>query len=131
MINIKNTQNNMNAKEIGTKLVELCSQGKNADALKTLYSPDIVSIEAAAAPGMDRETRGIDGVVGKNNWWMENHEVHSAKCDGPFPHDDRFAVHFNYDVTNKPSGKRFNMDEMALYTTKAGKIVREEFFYTT
>ncbi|MBC7975998.1 MAG: nuclear transport factor 2 family protein, partial [Myxococcales bacterium] len=47
----------------------------------------------------------------------------------PYPNGDRFAVRFNYDVTHKPSSKRIQMDEVALYTVKDGKIVREEFFY--
>jgi len=48
---------------------------------------------------------------------------------GPYPNDDRFAVRFLYDITNKPSGKRLTMDEVALFSVKDGKIVREEFFY--
>ena len=48
---------------------------------------------------------------------------------GPYPHDDRFAVRFLYDVTDKPSGKRFTMDEVGLFTVVNGKITREEFFY--
>ncbi len=34
-----------------------------------------------------------------------------------------------YDITNKPSGKRFTMDEVGLFTVVNGKITREEFFY--
>jgi hypothetical protein len=45
--------------------------------------------------------------------------------------DNRFAVYYNYDVTFKPTGKRNNMEEMALYTVKDGKVVREQFFYRT
>ena len=66
--------------------------------------------------------------------WNENHQVHSAKVEGPFPHNDRFAVKFNYDVTAKDGpqkGKRFQMEEIGIYTVKNGKIVREEFFYST
>jgi ketosteroid isomerase-like protein len=48
----------------------------------------------------------------------------------PYPNDDRFAVRFTYDVTNKGSGQRFTMDEVGLFTVKDGKIVREEFFYS-
>jgi len=48
---------------------------------------------------------------------------------GPWPHDDRFIVGFRFDVTMKANGHRFTMEEMALYTVKDGKIVREEFFY--
>jgi hypothetical protein len=42
---------------------------------------------------------------------------------------ERFIVRFSYDVTNKPSGRRFQLDETGLFTIENGKIVREEFFY--
>jgi len=48
---------------------------------------------------------------------------------GPYPHDDRFAVRFLLDVTNKPSGERRKVDEIGLFTVADGKITREEFFY--
>lgn len=120
----------MTTKEIGTQLVALCREGRNIDAINTFYADDIVSVEAGGPQGMDRTTRGKAGVIGKNQWWVENHDMHSATCEGPFPHDDRFAVRFTYDVTHKPNGQRFTMNEVALYTVKDGKIVREEFFYT-
>ena len=120
----------MTAFEVGKQLVELCRQGKNHEAMQTLYSPNIVSVEATAAPNMSTESVGLDAVMAKGKWWMDNHEVHSAVCEGPFPHGDRFIVRFTYDVTNKPSGRRMTMDEGALYTVADGKIVREEFFYS-
>ena len=121
----------MNTLEVGKKLVELCQKGENLTAIETLYSPNIVSVEAMDMPGMPAEMRGMEAIVGKNKWWLENHEVHSATCEGPFPHGDRFIVRFTYDVTNKPSQKRMLMDEMALYAVENDKIVREEFFYVT
>ena len=120
----------MTTLEVGKRLVELCREGKNQVAMKELYSPDIVSVEAGAPPGMSAETRGIEGVIGKSVWWEENHEVHSAKVEGPFPHGDRFIVRFTYDITMKQAKKRITMDEAALFTVQNGKIVREEFFYT-
>ena len=51
---------------------------------------------------------------------------------GPFvgPRKDQFAVRFAFDVTNKPSGQRMQMTEVALYTVnRAGKIKQEEFLY--
>ena len=120
----------MTTLEIGRQLAELCRQGKNLDALNTLFAEELLSVEAGAPPGMEREARGLDAVKAKATWWIQNHEVHSASVTGPWPHDDKFILGFNYDVTNKPSGQRMQIDEMALYYVSNGKIVREEFFYS-
>lgn len=121
----------MDTMEIAKKLVELCKQGKNLEALDTLFAEDVVSVEAVATPGVQQEAKGLAAVKGKNDWWLANHEIHSASVTGPWPHGDRFVVGFQYDVTNKPSGKRMKMDEVGLYTVRSGKIGREEFFYDT
>ncbi|MDW5441767.1 nuclear transport factor 2 family protein [Polaromonas sp. SM01] len=121
--------NHMTTMEIAKKLVELCKQGKNAEALDTLFADDVVSVEAVAMPGAQQEAKGLAAVKAKGEWWVNNHEVHSASVTGPWPHGDRFIVGFEFDVTNKPSGKRMKMAEAALYTVRNGKVVREEFFY--
>ena len=117
---------------VGKKLVDLCRRGKFEEAVETLYSPQIVSIEAASGPSMPARTEGLAGVKGKNEWWVNNHEVHSAEAEGPWPHGDRFIVRFKFDVTSKAgptAGKRMTLDEAGLYTVKEGKITQEEFFY--
>ncbi|MFI5445597.1 SnoaL-like domain-containing protein [Polaromonas sp. UC242_47] len=119
----------MTTMEIAKKLVELCKQGKNAEALDTLFADEVVSVEAVAMPGAQQEVKGLAAVRAKGEWWVNNHEVHSASVTGPWPHGDRFIVGFEFDVTNKPSGKRMQMAEAALYTVRNGKIIREEFFY--
>jgi SnoaL-like domain len=119
----------MTASEVAKKFVDLCKEGKNGECLETLFATDAVSVEAAAPPGGDRTAKGLDAIRGKSKWWAENHTVHKAEVFGPYPHDDRFAVRFLYDVTHKPSGKRFTMDEVGLFTVVNGKITREEFFY--
>ena len=120
----------MSTMDIAKKLVELCRQGKNAEARETLYSPDIVSVEAGAPPGGQRESIGIEAVRAKSAWWADNNEIHSANITGPWPHDDRFIVGFQYEVTYKPSGQRLKLDEVGLYWVRDGKIVREEYFYS-
>jgi ketosteroid isomerase-like protein len=119
----------MTTSEISKKYVELCKAGKSAECLDALFAKDAVSVEAAAPPGGDRTATGLEAIRGKSKWWTDNHTVHKAELFGPYPHDDRFAVRFVYDVTNKPSGKRFTMDEVGLFTVINGKIAREEFFY--
>ncbi len=117
---------------VGKKLVELCRQNKPLEAIETLYGKDIVSIEAQGGPGMPARMEGFDAIKGKNEWWVQNHEIHSTEAEGPWPNGERFIVRFKYEVTAKAgpmAGKRMTLDETALYTVKNGKIVQEEFFY--
>jgi ketosteroid isomerase-like protein len=117
---------------VAEELVSLCRSGRNADAINNLYASDIVSIESMGNEQMPAETKGLDAIMEKNRWWVENNTVNSATVEGPFISDnDKFAVYFNYDVTSKQTGQRNEMEEMALYTVKDGKIVREHFFYKT
>lgn len=117
---------------VAEELVSFCRAGRNLDAINTLYSPDIVSIESMGNEQMPREMKGIDAIREKNRWWVENNTVNSAAVEGPFIADgDKFAVYYNYDVTSKQTGKRNQMEEMALYTVGDGKVVREQFFYRT
>lgn len=118
----------MNTLEIANKLVDLCRQGRNREA-KALYADDAVSVEAFAPPGGEQEVRGLAAIQAKGEWWRANHEVHSAVVAGPWPNGDQFIIGFQMDVTNKPSGRRMKLEEMALYTILNGKIVREVFFY--
>ena len=121
----------MNVKEIAETLVAGCRAGTERANLDLLYAADAVSVEAADMGG-GATTNGLAGIHGKHDWWEANHEVHSTTAEGPFMHgDDRFAVIFGMDVTNKESGQNFKMNEVAIYHVADGKIIREEFFYAT
>lgn len=118
--------------DVGKKLVELCKQNKNLEAIETLYDAKIVSIEPQGNEKMPARQEGIAAIKGKHDWWSKNHTVHKAEIEGPWPHGDKFIVRFKYEVTPKAgpmAGKRFNMDETALFTVKNGKVAQEEFFY--
>jgi len=119
----------MTTQEVADTLVKLCSAGKLDEAMRTLYSPDIVSMEAGAPPGQSRESKGLEACLAKGQWWVANHEVHSSKVEGPLVACSHFAVAFKFDVTFKPQDKRFVMEEVAVYKVAGGKIVYEEFFY--
>ena len=116
----------MTTLEIATRLVSLCNEAKNHQAMEELYSKDIISVEAGG-----HESRGLAAVFESGKAWREGHEVHSAKHEGPWPHGDRFVVRFTYDLTDKKANKRMTLDEVGLFTVQNGKIVREEFFYRT
>jgi ketosteroid isomerase-like protein len=121
----------MTTQEVANTLVKLCSSGKFQEATETLYSNDIVSMEASAPPGGSRESKGIDAIKAKGEWWTANHDVHSVNVEGPLVAGQHFAVTFKMDVTFKPQQKRFTMEEIAVYKVADGKIVHEEFFYST
>jgi len=118
----------MTTQEVANEVVKLCSQGKFPEAM-ALYSPDIVSVEAAAPPGQSRESKGIAAVKAKGEWWTANHEVHSVSVEGPLVAGSHFAVTYKLDVTFKPQNRRFTMEEVGVYKVADGKIVYEEFFY--
>ncbi len=122
----------MTTKEIADQLVALCRAGRNLEAVETLLSPDVVSVEATGDETMPAVQTGREAVLGKNNWWLQNHQIHSAQVKGPFPNGDRFTVIYDFVVTPKSgpmAGKKMRMEEVALYTVSDGKITREEFFY--
>lgn len=111
---------------IAARLVALCKAGENLRAIGELYADDIVSWEKDEPM---REVRGKPGVIGKLHWWEGAHEVHAASVEGPYVNGDQFAVRFRYDVTFKDTGRRFEMDEIAVYRVGGGRIVEERFHY--
>jgi len=117
--------------EIAKRLVAVCRAGEERTALDTLHAADAVSVEAAAMPGgMGREAAGLDAIRAKHDWWDGAMEVHSAEVDGPYLHgEDRFAVIFTVDATDRTSSERRRMRAVAVYTVADGRIRREEFYY--
>jgi ketosteroid isomerase-like protein len=119
----------MDLKAIADELVAGCRDGRARENLDKLYAPDAVSVEATDMAGQGRETRGLDGIKGKHDWWENAMEVSGGSVSDPMLHgDDRFAVIFEVQGKEKDSGKTFDMKEVAIYHTAGGKIVREEFF---
>jgi hypothetical protein len=115
----------MSVKTVAGRFVELCSQGKNFDVMRTMYAPNIVSVEGDGA-----ETAGQGPVIRKSEVWQENNAIHSERVRGPyFNGPDEFAVHFTFDVTRKATGKRVTLEEVGVYTVNDDKITREQFFY--
>ena len=115
----------MSLKTIAAQFVELCNQGKNFDVMRTMYGPDIVSVESDG-----KETKGQQPVIRKSELWQGANAIHSEKLRGPyFNGRNQFAVHFTFDVTRKATGQRETIEEVGLYTVENDKITREQFFY--
>lgn len=123
----------MSVETVAGKFVELCNQGKNFEVMRTMYSPDIVSVE-----GDGTETAGQQRVIRKSEAYGESNTIHGQTLRGPFFCGDRnaaagqFAVFHTLDLTPKAGGGgggRVTIEEVALYTVKGEQITREEFFY--
>lgn len=121
------------ATDIGTQLANLCREGRNIEAIETLYADDILSIEAKSAPGCEQRTEGKEAVLAKNHKFFEMNEIHGGETRGPLTgHGNQFALIMSIDCTAKEgpmAGQRMQMEEVCLYTVEDGKIAREEFFY--
>lgn len=113
--------------EIAKKLVAHCEAHTEKEGLETLYHPDAVSVEPMAPEGMDPVSKGVAAIKGKHDWWNAAMEVHDVSVDGPYVNGDRFSVIFGIDATDRKSGQRMQMKEVALYEVADGRIVREEF----
>lgn len=116
----------MNTQQVAERLVALCRDGKNMDAINELYSDNVVSRESM---GDEQEVTGKQAIIEKNqNWFNSVEELHSANVSEPLVAGDFFSVAMVYDVTFKTSG-RMQMEEIALYEVKDGKIAKEHFYY--
>ena len=119
----------MTTTEIAAQLVALCSEGRFLDAVKTLYTDNVVSVEAIDYQALGREMHGKVAVLGKNGAWLHDNDVHTASVVGPFVSPEKFAVWYSFEWTRRVSGERVKFTEVAVYTVVDGKIVHEEFLY--
>lgn len=117
----------MSVQTVAERFVELCRAGKNFDVMRTMYTPDIVSVEADGA-----ETAGQQEVIRKSERWVEENTFHGETVAGPFYNGgtkDQFVVYFTLDITRKGTGRRETLEEVGVYTVKGDKISREAFYY--
>jgi hypothetical protein len=118
----------MTTQEIANRLVELCRQGNYNAAQEELYAADAVSEEPVHAQGL-QTVHGIEAIKAKGAQFQGMIEtVHSAYVSDAVVAGNRFAIAQGMDITMKEMG-RMDMQEIAVYEVKEGKIVKELFIY--
>ncbi|HWD87358.1 MAG TPA: nuclear transport factor 2 family protein [Mucilaginibacter sp.] len=118
----------MKAQEVAHRLVELCREGKNAQAITELYDDHVVSIEPEGSP-MAGKTEGKQAVLdGTNKWYESVQELHSAEISDPIVTGNFFACAMNVDATYKEHGRN-EMNEICVFEVRDGRIIRSQFFY--
>ncbi|HEY2582432.1 MAG TPA: nuclear transport factor 2 family protein [Mucilaginibacter sp.] len=119
----------MNAQEVASRLVQLCREGKNAEAINELYDDKAVSHEPEGSPM--QASNGKQAILeGTNHWYSTVKEIHSADISDPIVSGNFFACGMKIDATYKEQGRNV-MDELCVYEVNDGKIVSQQFFYHT
>jgi hypothetical protein len=120
----------MSVHTVAGKFMELCSRGKHFEVMRTMYAPEMVSVE-----GDGRETVGKEPVIHKSEVFQGANDILSQDLRGPYfcgdadANSGKFAVYTSIAFAPKAGGARVTHDEVGLYTVKNGLITREEFFY--
>ncbi len=119
----------MTTQEVANRLVELCRQGKYEQAVKELYSPEIVSVEPEGMP--NRIVKGLEGVAEKGAKFEAMLEkINSSFISDPIVAENFFSCTMLMNVQFKGAPVAADIDEVCVYTVNNGKIIKEEFFYT-
>jgi hypothetical protein len=119
----------MTTQEVANRLVALCREGKFEQAVRELYSPDIVSVEAEGTP--DRIVTGLAAIAEKGARFEAKIErINTSTISDPLVAENFFSMAMLMNVRMKGMPFDIDMDEICVYTVREGKIVKEEFFYT-
>jgi hypothetical protein len=120
----------MSVQTVAAKFMDLCKQGKHFEVMRTMYAPEMVSVE-----GDGKETVGKEAVIHKSEVFQGNNAITSQDLRGAFFSGDagadsgRFAVYTSIDFTPKAGGASRTHEEVGMYTVKNNMITREEFYY--
>ena len=112
--------------EIAKDFVALIRAGKSDEVEKKWLAPAIESVEGM---GASMAWSGKKAVLAKYRGWEADHEIHTMSVDGPWVGATGFALRFALEATQLSTGQRTKMEEIAVYTVRNGKVVREEFHF--
>ena len=118
----------MTTQQIADRFYELAQQGQWDKIQDEMFSEDAESIEPAHSQGL-QTAKGIAAIKEKGKVFGDSiEEMHGGYTNVPIVSSNAFACVMGMDVTMKGMG-RMQMDEVAVYQVKDGKIVKEQFFY--
>jgi SnoaL-like domain len=112
--------------EVAQTVAGLIRSGRSGEVEEKFHASGIESVEGV---GMSMAWSGKKAVLAKYRGWEADHEIHAMDVEGPWVGATGFALRFSLDATQKSTGQRNQMEEIAVYTVKNGKIVREEFHF--
>ena len=114
--------------EVAQTVAALIRDGASHEVEEKWLARGVESVEGV---GASMAWTGKKAVLAKYRGWEADHEIHEMKLEGPWVGATGFTLKFWIDVTQTSTGQRTQMEEIAVYTVKDGKIVREEFHFLT
>ena len=117
----------MNAQALAKDLKQMLERQDYETAYNNLFSEQVENVEVT--PTDNISTKGRQACIEKNRMWYDLMEIHSMQISEPLIADCCFVLKCTSDVTNRKTGKRMQLEELAVYTTKDNKITREMFFH--
>lgn len=114
--------------QVAKQFTDLLRARKYAEAEERWLGPSIESVEGH---GASLAWKGKKSVLAKYRAWEAENEIADQKIEGPWVGATGFAIKFTVDIVQKASGQRHAMEEIAVYTVRDGKVVREEFHFAT
>ena len=117
----------MTTQQVADRLVQLCREGGNLQAIDELYARDVISKEPKGHP--HEITEGIEGVKNRTRQYMASViETHAIHLSEPIVYGNHFAFVLEVDATYHKHG-RVKGGELCVYEVKDGKVISDEFFY--
>jgi ketosteroid isomerase-like protein len=118
----------LSTKEVAERYYELTSNGQLDKIYDELYADDCISIEPDDKL-LPKRVLGIGAIKEKGKYFSDLiEETYSAFCGKPIIAGNYFACTMGMDARLKGYG-RIEIDELALFHVKDGKIISEEFFW--
>jgi len=114
--------------EVANRLNELFKENKWEQAQDELFAENAVSIEPPGSKGL-QSVEGLAAIKKKGeNFNNMVEEMHGGYVSDPIVGGNHIAFAMGIDATYKGMGRQ-NMEEIAVYEVKDGKVVKEQFFY--
>lgn len=117
----------MTTQEVANRFYELMELGQFEIIYSELYASHAKSIEPTNSGFISVE--GLEAILEKGKQFHEKiEEMHGGYTNSPIVAGNYFACAMGMDVTMKGQ-PRLQLDEIAVYEVKDGKIVSEQFFF--
>jgi hypothetical protein len=119
----------MTTQEVANKIVTNCRSGNFFENYDELYSENVVKYESVSGP--ERETKGLKAVLNSSkNFHTTIEKVLNREVSEPLVAGNYFVFRLCQEFQLKGIGYH-KLDELCLFKVKDGKIIYEEYFYSS